>query len=228
MVLPDDAVPVLNDGFIRLVDVMGDDNSVVRAARVSYGEESKGMEADQKLVNYMMKHDHGTPFEHINFTFHIKCPLFVARQWMRHRIGSFNEISGRYVELSDSCYEPTEWRANVNPRNKQDSQAIGWESDLDLIEELFNDHIQRSLETYHKLLDYGVAREQARTVLPLATYTEFYWTVNARALFNFIRLRISPDAQKEIRDYAEVLLEMGEEIAPWSFDAFKRKYLTTS
>ena len=152
MVLPDDAVPVLNDGFIRLVDVMGDDNSVVRAARVSYGEESKGMEADQKLVNYMMKHDHGTPFEHINFTFHIKCPLFVARQWMRHRIGSFNEISGRYVELSDSCYEPTEWRANVNPRNKQDSQAIGWESDLDLIEELFNDHIQRSLETYHKLL----------------------------------------------------------------------------
>jgi len=103
MVLPDDAVPVLNDGFLRLVDVMGDDNSVVRAARVSYGEESKGMEADQKLVNYMMKHDHGTPFEHINFTFHIKCPLFVARQWMRHRIGSFNEISGRYVKLSDSC-----------------------------------------------------------------------------------------------------------------------------
>jgi len=228
MVLPDDAVPVLNDGFLRLVDVMGDDNSVVRAARVSYGEESKGMEADQKLVNYMMKHDHGTPFEHINFTFHIKCPLFVARQWMRHRIGSFNEISGRYVKLSDSCYYPDEWRANVNPRNQQDSQAIGWESDLDYIEELFNDHIESSLDTYHKLLEFGVAREQARTVLPLATYTEFYWTVNARSLFNFIRLRISPDAQKEIRDYAEVLLEIGEEHAPWSFAAFKRKYLTTS
>jgi thymidylate synthase (FAD) len=228
MVLPDDAVPVLNEGFLRLVDVMGDDNSVVRAARVSYGEESKGEDADKRLINYMMEHDHGTPFEHINFTFHIKCPLFVARQWMRHRIGSFNEISGRYVKLSDSCYYPDAWRANVNPRNKQDSTSHDWGHDLELIEEIFNDHIQKSLETYHKLLDFGVAREQARTVLPLATYTEFYWTVNARSLFNFIRLRISADAQKEIRDYAEVLLEIGEETAPWSFAAFKRKYLTTS
>ena len=228
MVLPDDAVPVLNEGFLRLVDVMGDDNSVGRAARVSYGEESKGESQDQRLINYMMEHDHGTPFEHINFTFHIKCPLFVARQWMRHRIGSFNEISGRYVKLSDSCYYPDTWRANVNPRNKQDSTAHDWGHDLELIEELFNDHVQKSLETYQKLLDFGVAREQARTVLPLATYTEFYWTVNARSLFNFIRLRISADAQKEIRDYAEVLLEIGEETAPWSFAAFKRKYLTTS
>ena len=135
MSLPDDAVPIHNEGFLRLVEVMGDDHAVVRAARVSYGEESKGDEADRKLVNYMMEHEHGTPFEHINFTFHIKCPLFVARQWMRHRIGSFNEISGRYVKISEGFYQPDVWRANVNPRNKQDSSAHDWGNDLDDIEE---------------------------------------------------------------------------------------------
>ena len=222
--LPDDAVPIHNEGFLRLVEVMGDDHAVVRAARVSYGEESKGDEADRRLVNYMMEHEHGTPFEHINFTFHIKCPLFVARQWMRHRIGSFNEISGRYVQISDGFYQPDVWRANVNPRNKQDSSAHDWGSDLDEIEEIFTHTIENADEAYNLLLQLGVAREQARIVMPLATYTEFYWTVNARSLFNFIRLRISPDAQKEIRDYAEVLLEIGEETAPWSFAAFRKKY----
>ena len=222
--LPDDAVPIHNEGFLRLVEVMGDDHAVVRAARVSYGEESKGDEADRKLVNYMMEHEHGTPFEHINFTFHIKCPLFVARQWMRHRIGSFNEISGRYVQISEGLYQPDVWRANVNPRNKQDSSAHDWGSDLDEIEEIFTHTIENAHEAYNLLLQLGVAREQARIVMPLATYTEFYWTVNARSLFNFIRLRISSDAQKEIRDYAEVLLEIGEEIAPWSFAAFRKKY----
>ena len=224
MSLPDDAVPIHNEGFLRLVEVMGDDHAVVRAARVSYGEESKGDEADRKLVNYMMEHEHGTPFEHINFTFHIKCPLFVARQWMRHRIGSFNEISGRYVEISEGFYQPDVWRANVNPRNKQDSIGINWGEDLDDIEEVFADSIEKAHGAYNHLLQLGVAREQARIVMPLATYTEFYWTVNARSLFNFIRLRISPDAQKEIRDYAEVLLEIGEETAPWSFAAFRKKY----
>jgi thymidylate synthase (FAD) len=172
----------------------------------------------------MMEHEHGTPFEHINFTFHIKCPLFVARQWMRHRIGSFNEISGRYVQISEGFYQPDVWRANVNPRNKQDSSAHDWGSDLDEIEEIFTHTIENAHEAYNLLLQLGVAREQARIVMPLATYTEFYWTVNARSLFNFIRLRISSDAQKEIRDYAEVLLEIGEEIAPWSFAAFRKKY----
>ncbi len=224
MSLPDDAVPIHNEGFLRLVEVMGDDHAVVRAARVSYGEESKGDEADRRLVNYMMEHEHGTPFEHINFTFHIKCPLFVARQWMRHRIGSFNEISGRYVQISENFYQPDIWRANVNPRNKQDSSAHDWGSDLDEIEEIFTHTIENAHEAYNLLLQLGVAREQARIVMPLATYTEFYWTVNARSLFNFIRLRISPDAQKEIRDYAEVLLEIGEETAPWSFAAFRKKY----
>ena len=224
MSLPDDAVPIHNEGFLRLVEVMGDDHAVVRAARVSYGEESKGDEADRRLVNYKMEHEHGTPFEHINFTFHIKCPLFVARQWMRHRIGSFNEISGRYVQISENFYQPDIWRANVNPRNKQDSIGINWGNDLDEIEEVFAAAIEKSHGAYNHLLQLGVAREQARIVLPLATYTEFYWTVNARSLFNFIRLRISPDAQKEIRDYAEVLLEIGEETAPWSFAAFRKKY----
>ena len=209
-------------GFVRLVDVMGDDNSVVRAARVSYGEESKGPEADQKLINYLMKHNHGTPFEHLNFTFHIKCPLFIARQWFRHRIGSFNEISGRYVEIEDQFWKPTEWRANVNPRNQQDSEAGDWEEvTLKSLDYNYQKAISQAFETYEWLLAHDVAREQARAVLPLATYTEFYWTVNARSLFNFIKLRTSPDAQAEIQSYGNVIYKIAQEIAPWTFNAYE-------
>ena len=113
---------MVGDGFVRLVDSMGNDMSVVKAARVSYGQESKGEVADQKLINYMMKHRHGTPFEHITFTFHIKCPIFVARQWFRHRIGSFNEISGRYVKLEADYWQPEQWRTNIShPKTSRNS-----------------------------------------------------------------------------------------------------------
>jgi len=200
---------------------MGDDSSVVKSARVSYGQETKGDEADKKLINYLMKHNHGTPFEHLNFTFHVKAPIFVARQWFRHRIGSFNEISGRYVELDMHFWYPDEWRTN-NKENKQSSskrellrsEVVRYEGEL-------KQSYQNAVRAYHSLLREGIAREQARAVLPLATYTEFYWTVNARSLFNFIKLRTHEGAQKENQDYAFKIFEVVKDIAPWTFEAFE-------
>jgi len=208
-------------GFVRLVDAMGDDMSVVKAARVSYGNESKGEKEDQKLIQYLMNHNHGTPFEHIVFTFHIKCPIFVARQWFRHRIGSFNEISGRYTELCTEFHIPEMFRENKTANHQASiagdfseddvaSMRTEWDYALDIVE-----------STYHSLLEKGVAREQARAILPLGTYTEFYWTVNLRSLFNFLSLRTADDAQEEMRDYANVVKEISKEWAEWCFEAFE-------
>ena len=217
--------PVLDAGFVRLVDHLGDDASVVRSARVSYGEETKGAAADQKLINFLMEHDHGTPFEHLTFTFHIKCPLFVARQWMRHRIGSFNEISGRYVELDTQFWVPDKWRAN-NQDNKQSSGEGGFTPlEAEELYRLYHDSLESCEKAYNKLLEQGVAREQARGVLPLATYTEFYWSVNARSLFNFLRLRAAPNAQFEIREYANAITKIVTPLAPWTFGAFRKHIL---
>jgi len=220
----DSCISIHDIGFVRLVDTMGDDMAVVRAARVSYGEESKGQEADQKLVNYMMKHNHGTPFEHINFTFHIKCPIFLARQWFRHRIGSFNEISGRYVKLDTHFWRPIEdkdWRTN-NKADKQASGTHGWrEKDLQTMADQFGKAYETAMECYDGLLMMGLAREQARAVLPLGIYTEFYWTVNARSLFNFLKLRMADSAQKEIQDYANAVYELSKPVAPWTFKAWE-------
>jgi thymidylate synthase (FAD) len=174
------------------------------------------------LINYMMKHKHGTPFEHINFTFHIKCPIFIARQWFRHRIGSFNEISGRYVKLNTLFWNPTEWRKNLNPRNKQDSVVGEWsEAELEGIDSTFQSALETILNTYEFLLEQGVAREQARAILPVGTYTEFYWTVNARSLFNFLELRTHHTAQKEMQEYAQAVGALSAPIAPITFSAWE-------
>ncbi len=162
---------VLNNGLVRLIDTMGNDMSVVRSARVSYGNETKGEEADKKLINYLMKHNHGTPFEHLNFTFHIKAPIFIARQWFRHRIGSFNEISGRYVKLDLDFWGPDEWRIN-DQKNLQSSsfKELSPEEVADLNSSLEHTYKHISV-TYDYLIAQGVAREQARAILPVATYT---------------------------------------------------------
>lgn len=219
----------VEDGFVRLVDSMGDDMSVVRAARVSYGEESKGEKADKGLINYMIKHKHGTPFEHINFTFHIKCPIFVARQWFRHRIGSFNEISGRYVKLDMDFWYPETWRIN-NKENKQSSgEAPFSEKENAELSRIFHDSLDTAEITYQYLIDEGVAREQARAILPLGTYTEFYWTVNARSLFNFLELRTHESAQKEMQFYAGAVGVLARNVAPWTFSAWDgaREHINT-
>ena len=216
---------VHEDGFIRLIDSMGNDTSVVKAARVSYGNETKGEEADKKLITYLMKHNHGTPFEHLNFTFHIKCPIFIARQWFRHRIGSFNEISGRYVKLKTEFWIPLELRTN-NSNNKQSSKEgdFSGKEKADILK-IYHEALDSVELAYDSMLKLGVAREQARAILPVSTYTEFYWTVNARSLFNFIKLRTHEGAQKEIQDYAYIILELVKDIAPWTFEAFENSIL---
>jgi len=214
------ATTVLDKGFIRLVDSMGDDNSVVRSARVSYGNETKGEAADKRLIKYLKEHKHGTPFEHIVFTFHIKCPIFVARQWFRQRIGSFNEISGRYVELKMDFWIPDEWRSNTEANKQSSGEGEFSEEVRECLNRDYSDALAHAEQAYEILLSRGVAREQARAILPLATYTEFYWSVNARSLFNFLNLRLAEDAQKEIRDYAQAIIPLVESIAPTTFETY--------
>ena len=210
-----------NHGFVRLVDMMGNDMSVVRAARVSYGNETKGEVADKKLIHYLMKHNHGTPFEHIVFTFHIKCPIFVARQWFRHRIGSFNEISGRYTELDTEFFVPQLFRENKTSNHQASIEGDFSDEETQSMMSEWIYALEIAESTYQSLLEKGVAREQARAILPVGTYTEFYWTVNLRSLFNFIRLRTADDSQAEMREYAEKIQEIARDFAEWSFEAFE-------
>ncbi|MCS7244772.1 MAG: FAD-dependent thymidylate synthase [candidate division WOR-3 bacterium] len=209
---------VLNSGFVRLVDFMGGDFSVVQSARVSIGQESKGAKKDIKLIEYLLKNKHETPFEHSVFKFHIKCPIFVARQWFRHRIGSFNEISLRYVEYKDEFYIPEYFRKQSETNKQASIDKIVQESDY-LIKELIEIY-EKIKEFYEKLLKHSVAKEMARIVLPLSTYTQFYWSVNARSLMNFISLRADTNAQHEIRLYAREIAIIFREKMPITFKFF--------
>ncbi|MEN3041802.1 MAG: FAD-dependent thymidylate synthase [Fervidobacterium sp.] len=211
---------ILDKGFVRLVDMMGDDYSAILAARVSYGQGLKTPERDKALIMYLMEHGHETPFEHIVFTFHVKAPIFVARQWFRHRIGSFNEISQRYTEIKEEeFYIPLNVRVNV-PEDRQKAVEV---NDKDLLESVVRKMevlFEESYKTYKELLEIGVARELARIVLPLATYTQFYWTVNARSLMNFLSLRADSHAQWEIQQYALAIAEFFRTTCPWTYEAF--------
>ena len=211
-------VKVLDQGFVRLVDFMGGDQGVVDAARVSYGGVSKGADADKKLIAYLLTHDHGSPFEHSVFKFHVKAPIFVARQWFRHRMASYNEISFRYTEVKDSFYMPAKWRGQ-DKKNKQGSTAAA-ELDQKELQAMFKTHVDAALLTYKKTIEAGVAREMARMILPVNLYTEFYWTVNARSLMNFLSLRNSETAQREIRRYAEAVEELFASRMPITHAAF--------
>ncbi len=210
---------VLDKGFVRLIDMMGNDLSAVRSARVSYGKELTTPEKDRKLIEYLMKHGHETPFEHIVFTFHVKCPIFVARQWFRHRIASYNEISGRYTELKDEFYIPDKIRI-PDEKDKQKSKPNDGRINEEEAKKLMIESFESSYRTYQKLLEMGLAREMARIVLPLSIYTEFYWTVNARSLMNFLNLRADSHAQWEIQQYALAIASIFKEKCPWTFNAF--------
>lgn len=215
-----ETIPVLDKGFVRLVDFMGGDLAVVQGARVSFGQATKGDERDRKLVTYLMKHEHGTPFEMAVFKFHVKAPIFVARQWFRHRIGSYNEISYRYVEVSDEFYLPKVMRAQ-DTKNKQASLAGSFTAEQnEQAVALITGAYEAAYTKYLELLRMGVAREVARIVLPVSMYTQFYVTYNARSLMNFIRLRLGKGAQFEIREYAEALCQIFKEHMPWTFEAF--------
>lgn len=215
-----ESYPVLDNGFVQLVDFMGGDQRAVDSARVSFGGVSKGEDRDRKLIEYLLAHEHISPFEHSVFQFHVKCPIFVARQWMRHRIASYNEISARYTEVKDEFYIPGTFRAQ-DTINKQGSVA-GAKLDNARLLEIYTKSIKASYAAYDELLKAGVAREMARMALPVAQYTQFHWSVNARSLLNFLSLRLDSHAQYEIRQYAAAIQKIFQEKMPWTWEAFKK------
>jgi thymidylate synthase (FAD) len=205
--IADDTIRILDHGFVRLDDAMADDLSVVNGARVSFAKRKTEMdEADEGLIRFLMRDRHGSPFEHNAFRFHIRCPIFVAREWMRHRIGSFNEFSLRYAKATDDFYVPDadDVRTQVGKPGAYRFEAV----EPELAEEA-REEIQAVYEAayaaYARMVEKGVARELARSVLPVGAYTQFFWTVNARALMNFVSLRNAEFAQLEIRRYAEAV-----------------------
>jgi thymidylate synthase (FAD) len=221
-VLPDGAIAVLDHGFVRLDDAMASDLSVVNSARVSFGRRKEEMdESDEGLVRFLMRDRHGTPFEHNAFRFHIRAPIFVVREWMRHRIGSFNEFSMRYAKATDDFYVPEadDVRSQVGKPGAYSFEPVEPELAEQTREELQAVYDQ-AFETYERLVEAGVARELARSVMPVGAYTEFYWTVNARALMNFVSLRAAETAQREIRRYAEAVETFLAEKMPVTHAAF--------
>jgi len=221
-VLPDNIVRVLDHGFVRLDDAMADDLSVVNGARVSFARRKEEMDdSDEGLIRFLMRDRHGTPFEHNSFRFHIRTPIFVAREWFRHRVGSFNEFSMRYAKATDDFYvpEPEDVRSQVGEPGAYSFEPVSPDVAETTREELTAIY-ESAYAAYERLVDLGVARELARAVLPVGAYTEFYWTVNARSLMNFLSLRASENAQREIRRYAEACEIFLAEKMPVTYAAF--------
>ena len=207
---------------MRLDDAMADDLSVVNGARVSFARHKEEMdESDEGLIRFLMRDRHGTPFEHNSFRFHIRTPIFVAREWFRHRIGSFNEFSMRYARATDEFYVPEadDVRTQVGKPGSYSFEEVSPEIAETTREELKAVY-ESAYQTYERLVGLGVARELARCVLPVGAYTEFYWTVNARALMNFLSLRASENAQREIRRYAGACERFLAEKMPVTYAAF--------
>jgi len=206
-VIPENTIELLDHGFVRLDGAMADDLSVVNGARVSFARRKDEMDAsDEGLIRFLMRDRHGSPFEHNAFRFHVRCPIFVAREWFRHRIGSFNEFSMRYAKATDDFYvpEPEDVRTQVGKPGNYTFEPVDEELAEETRRELEGLY-EQAYATYARLVEKGVARELARSVMPVGAYTQFYWTVNARALMNFVSLRNSEFAQLEIRRYAEAV-----------------------
>ena len=211
---------VLDHGFVRLVDYMPQkdlDSSIVQAARVSYGDGTKSTRGDRGLIRYLLRHWHTTPFEMVEFKFHIKMPIYIARQHMRHRTASINELSARYSVVPKEYYEPDTLRGQSQV-NHQGSEGV-----VDVGEELngkVSQHLTHAFEVYEELLEGGACREQSRGVLPQSTYTEFYWKMNLHNLMHFLHLRMDGHAQKEIRDYATAIYDLVKPLVPVTMEAF--------
>ncbi len=218
----DKEYPVLDKGFVRLVDYFGGDQRIVQSARVSYGEGTKSVSQDGALIDYLLRHQHTSPFEQVVMTFHVKMPIFVARQWVRHRTGRMNEVSGRYSIMKDEFYVPAEDK--VSPQSTDNKQGRATEAfdkeTADKIITKLEEGQKAAYESYNELIDSGLAREIARINLPLSLYTEFYWEMDLHNLFHFLKLRLDSHAQYEIRVYAEVILEICKKVAPMATESF--------
>jgi thymidylate synthase (FAD) len=213
---------VLNAGFVRLVDYMGGDESIVQAARVSYGKGTKSVSEDRTLLRYLMRHLHTTPFEMVELKFHVKLPVFVARQWIRHRTANVNEVSGRYSVMKDEFYIPDPdvvKRQSIRNKQGRAEEEVPQEMRQQVLDLLLEDQ-RRTYGHYEKMLEDNIARELARINLPLSLYTEWYWKIDLHNLMHFLQLRMDRHAQYEIRAYAEVMGEMVKTVAPMAWEAF--------
>lgn len=228
-----DQIQVLDKGFVRHVDHMGSDSAIVQAARVSYGAGTKTVNEDEGLIRYLLRHDHTTPFEMCEVKFHVKVPMDCWRQWIRHRTANVNEYSTRYSEAIDDKQQTTEWRAQ-SKSNKQGSANLlegalpvsGLSVQTHLSQREADFHA-KATELYKERLELGVAREQARKDLPLSTYTEAYWKCDLHNLMHFLRLRLAPEAQLEIRSYAQAIAKIVKELFPITYEAFECYKLKT-
>lgn len=220
--LVDKEIPVLDKGFVRLVDYLGGDERIVQSARVSYGAGTKSYRQDRGLIHYLLRNEHTSPFEQVILTFHCKMPVFVARQWVRHRTARLNEISGRYSVMKDEFYVPEPEDVCVQSSdNKQGSgEPLPFEEAMDVIRRFESDY--KLLYThYEENLEKGMARELARILLPLSLYTEWYWQIDLHNLFHFIRLRSDSHAQKQIRVFSDALAQCAKAVAPMAYEAFE-------
>ena len=228
-----EALPILDHGFIRVIDYMGNDNSIVQAARVSYGKGTKKVNTDSGLIKYLMRHWHSTPFEMCEIKYHVKLPIFIARQWIRHRTANVNEYSARYSILDKEFYLPS--KENLAAQSSSNRQGRGEVITGDQAEKvlgLLKEDAERTYRNYEEMLNQkydgsiidekkiGLARELARMNLTLNTYTQWYWKTDLLNLMNFLRLRADHHAQYEIRAYADVMLDTLKRWVPITFDAF--------
>ena len=224
---------VLDKGFIEILDSLGNDLTVANSARVSFGKRKKTYDkSDERLVHYLAKHKHFSPFRHLVVQFHIKAPEFVMRQWYKHVVGAettssystkdhaWNEISGRYVPVEE-YYIPENWRQQSEDSKQASVGAIAQQEEAN---ECYTKALQIGRHYYERLLELGVAKEQARIVMPLSQYTEVYWTASFQAIINFIELRDEPTAQWEIREYAKVLKEQMISIYPKTMQIWSNIY----
>ena len=228
-----EALPVLDHGFVRVIDYMGDDAAVVQAARVSYGRGTKKAREDQGLINYLMRHRHTTPFEMCEIKYHVKLPIFVARQWIRHRTANVNEYSARYSILDREFYIPApDHLAAQSAANRQGRGDVLAGEEAERVLALLRDDAERNYAHYTEMLNedeagasldpdrQGLARELARMNLPLNVYTQWYWKVDLHNLMHFLSLRADPHAQYEIRAYADVMLDTLQRWLPMTHEAF--------
>lgn len=224
------AFPVLDHGFVRVVDYMGDDGSIVQAARVSYGTGTRKVREDRGLIRYLLRHRHTTPFEMCEIKFHIKLPIFVARQWIRHRTANVNEHSARYSVLDQEFYVPDRAQMAIqSAQNRQGRGALISDDVAEVYRETLRNNAETAFTSYQQMIagaeedtePNGLTRELARIGLPVSTYTQWYWKIDLHNLFHFLKLRLDPHAQYEIRVYAETMATIVEQWVPMAYEAFR-------
>jgi thymidylate synthase (FAD) len=220
--IPENAIKCLDKGFVRLVDSMGGDDAIVQAARVSYGQGTSKVSQDRGLIRYLMRHRHTTPFEMVEFKYHCKMPIFVARQWVRHRTANINEYSLRYSEARDEFYMPDP--EHIQFQSALNKQGRMGEVPIELKQKVldsFKEISERSFAIYSELNEAGVARELARSILPVNLYTEWYWKNDLHNLLHFVGLRSDSHAQYEIRVFSDAMAESVKAVAPFAWEAYQ-------